>query len=101
MLKYLLPEIGSEGGVMISLNGLRHTMEFKNIVHGDLCYFRGLGWVFRTWKRAYLERKTTTTLLPNFNNPTMKSIEMLAHTLARMGKGCNALGGSIVSPLCH
>jgi hypothetical protein len=40
-------------------------------------------------------------LLLDFVKPTMKSIEMPAHTVLGMGKGCKALRGFIVSPLCR
>lgn len=56
-------------------------------------------------KLAYLEGQLTTTmitdLLPNFNNPTMRSIEMSTLMVALTGEGCNAPRGFTVSPLCH
>ena len=42
-----------------------------------------------------------TDLLPDFGNPTMKSIEILVHTVDGMGKGCNVPGGFTFSPLCR
>jgi len=60
---------------------------------------------YKAHKWAYLERWLTMTimtdLLPNFGNPTMKSIEMSTHMVEGMDKWFNGARGFTNSHMCH
>lgn len=78
---------------------------FKILSMKTSCSMEALNGCCKAQKLAYLEGQLTTTmitdLLPDFNNPIMRSIEMSTLMVALTGEGCNAPRGFTISPLCH
>jgi hypothetical protein len=104
-LEQFLPKFAGEGWITVKDNRVRHSINFKDIIHKILIHGGFREWVLESIDMIIFGKTITTTmmnnLLPDLGNPTMKSIEISIHITGAIGRVWSVPGILIVFPLLH